>query len=308
MKFDPIRNRQNKLKEDGSFLRYLLAQQYDQNKPMGNVAQYHLGDAISYWLIGIHIEIEPIIHRSNFWLDKAINGDEKFGGNHNFHRTLLHWARAMGTWLEDAANDEGHWDQARVYEEAVWRFEGRPWPRNEIIKSGLDDYMAFAYQGGKHDDGFEAGIDMYQHWLGEKPLSLKKVLKPREFGYARCLHRARGQFDENELFDAGKKMLQANLEEVWLGGGQYLRAATSLLGPRPGPVSVGDHTQSLRQHAQRTAPGLSLTNWWINRFSLHGDRSEKSLRKNNQADHSSLDGDADARPNFWMGSGRHDRP
>jgi hypothetical protein len=228
MKFDPIRNRQSKLKEDGSFLRYLLAQQYDQNKPMGNIAQYHLGDAISYRLIGLHAEIEPIIHRSNLWLDKAINGDEKFGGNHNFHRTLLHWARAIGTWLEDAANDEGHWDQARVYEEAAWRFEGRPWPRNEIIKSGLDDYMAFAYQGGEHDDGFEAGIDMYEHWVGEKPLSLKKVLKPREFGYALCLHRARNQFDEDELFEAGRKMLRANLEETWLGGGQNLRAATWL--------------------------------------------------------------------------------
>lgn len=71
--------------------------------------------------------------------------------------------------------------------------------------------MAFAYQGGEHDDGFEAGIDMYERWIGEKPLSLKKVLKPREFGYALCLHRVRGQFDEGELVVAGRRMLQANL-------------------------------------------------------------------------------------------------
>ena len=45
------------------------------------------------------------------------------------------------------------------------------------------------------------------------------VLKPREFGYALCLHRARGQFDEHELFEAGPECCRTNLEEVWLGGG-----------------------------------------------------------------------------------------
>lgn len=61
-----------------------------------------------------------------------------------------------------------------------------------------------------------------------RPISLKKVLKPREFGYALCLHRARGQFDEEELFEAGRRMLQANLEETWIGAGQNMRAATWL--------------------------------------------------------------------------------
>ncbi|MBB3919729.1 hypothetical protein [Rhizobium fabae] len=228
MKYDPIRSRHNKLKEDGAGTRFLLDAVYDEKKPMGNAAQYHIGDIINYWLVGLDKEIAPIVHRSNLWLDRAIEKDEKMGSNHDFHRALLHSARAMGTFLEDGWNDEGHWACARIREEAAWRFEGRPWPRNEIIKSGLDDYMAFAYQSGEHDGGFEAAVDMYEHLIGEKPLSLKKVLKPREFGYALCLHSARGQFDKHELFEAGCRMLQANLEEIWLGGGQFLRAATWL--------------------------------------------------------------------------------
>ena len=54
------------------------------------------------------------------------------------------------------------------------------------------------------------------------------MLKPREFGYALCLHRARSQFEEEELFEAGRRMLQANLEETWIGAGQNMRAATWL--------------------------------------------------------------------------------
>jgi hypothetical protein len=163
------------------------------------------------------------------WIDKAIAEDEKFGVDPNGHRAALHWAKAIGGWLDDGSNYEGEWDSARVYEEARWRYEKRPWPTSEIVKHGLDDYMAFAFQGGEHDDGFEAGVGMYERWTGKTDVSLSGTLKPREFGYALCLYRAaRCNFDEEDLFKAGRKMLQANLQEKWLGGGQFIRAATWL--------------------------------------------------------------------------------
>lgn len=224
--FDPIRKRQ--VTEEGGLARALRTL-YDPKRPMGNIAQHELADVISAWLVGLHIEIAPIIPRSLQWLDKAIEEDEEFGGDPNAHRTTLHWAKALGGWLDTGWNDEGEWDSARVYEEARWRYEKRPWPTNEIVKCGLDDYMAFAYQGGEHNEGFEAGVDMYERWTGKSEVSLSKMLKPRDFGYALCLHRtARQQFDEDDLFKAGRKMLQANLQEIWLGGGQFIRAATWL--------------------------------------------------------------------------------
>ena len=71
----------------------------------------------------------------------------------------------------------GEWERARVFEEAAWRYEKRPWPMNEIIKCGLDDYMAFAFQAGDDSspDGLEAyenGIQMYEHWVSNKPPSM----------------------------------------------------------------------------------------------------------------------------------------
>lgn len=221
MKFDPIRVRE----VSDNAVRRALSTEFDESRPMGNVAASTLGEVVRAWLVGYAQQIAPVTARANHWLDVAISRDEKFGVDANFHRMTLHWARAMGEWLETAWNAEGHWDAARVFEEAAWRFEPRPWPANEIINVGLDDYMAFAYQGGEHNDGFQAGVDMFERWLRPQKMVLTKTLKPREFGYALCLYRASQQFDAQDLFEAGKNMLRANLESNWLGAGQYLRAA-----------------------------------------------------------------------------------
>ncbi|MBB3966756.1 hypothetical protein [Rhizobium metallidurans] len=225
-KFDPVRDREVAAE---FLLKFVHDTEWEPGRPMGNVAASQIGRIVNMWLVRHDKEMEPALHHANRWLDQVLEvGGEKFGPDPNAHLTTLHWARAMGTWLEDGLGDEGNWYGARIREEARWRFPGRPWPRHEIIQHGLDDYLAFTYQSGEHADGFEAGIDMYEHWLGDKPLSLKKVLKPREYGYALCLHYARGTFDDAELFEAGRRMLQANLEATWLGGGQYTRAATWL--------------------------------------------------------------------------------
>ncbi|MFM0009004.1 hypothetical protein PQR46_00670 [Paraburkholderia sediminicola] len=224
MKFDPIRIREV---SDNAIDR-AMGTEFDNASPMGNVAASMLGEVVRAWLVGCSAQIAPAIPRANQWLDEAISNDERLGGNLDFHRMKLHWARAMGAWLDTGWNAEGNWDSARVFAEAAWRCEKRPWTTNEIVKTGLDDYLAFAYKGGEHNDGFEAGVEMYERWVGHQSISLKKVLKPKEFGYALCLYRARQQFDSESLFLAGRKMLRANLGSTWLGPGQYLRAATWL--------------------------------------------------------------------------------
>lgn len=203
---------------------------YEASRPMGNVGSSQLATVISAWLVGLHKEIAPIIPCALEWIDGAIENGEDFGPDRNAYSTTLHWGKALGNWLEFANDCEGEWDSARVCEEARWRYQKRPWPNDEIVKYGLDDYMAFSFQGGDSDDGFAAGIDMYERYTGKKGLvSLSKILKPRELGYALCLHHtAHQQFDEDDLFKAGRKMLQANLQEVWLGNGQLIRAATWL--------------------------------------------------------------------------------
>uniref|UniRef100_UPI003BEEE0F9 hypothetical protein n=1 Tax=Burkholderia arboris TaxID=488730 RepID=UPI003BEEE0F9 len=235
MIFDPILAR--RLMEEGTLPR-VSRTTYEDGLPMGNIASHNLSDVIEAWLVNLVEESRPIIERSIDWIDRAVSIDEDFGTNRSLHRVTLHWAKAMAEWM-DTGWDSAEWERARIFEEAAWRNEKRPWPMNEIIRDGLDDYMAFAYQTGDDAtpdgmEGFENGIQMYEHWVNDKPPSLKKTLKPREYAYALCLFGCRPEishangYTHEALFEAGRRMLQANLESTWFGNGQFIRGATWL--------------------------------------------------------------------------------
>ncbi|MGA4215304.1 hypothetical protein ACI2UO_26255 [Ralstonia nicotianae] len=219
--------------------------------PMGNFAAFDIEDVVSAWLVGLNNEVTVVIPRSLEWLDSAIESGEenRFGPLPCIHRVTLHAAKAMGIWMRDNRNDELTWLIAQTaqaeymqtgyvkvlgpdkFDYELQRFvpqevHGLPYSSSQIVRDGLlDDFMAFAFQAGQ----FEQGIVEYEKHLVPKVPSLKKALKPRDFAYALCLHRAgRHIFDEPDLLSSGRKMLQAHLQETWLGRGQYLRAATWL--------------------------------------------------------------------------------
>lgn len=244
--FDPIRRREVNIE---GCLSYVLKTSFDSARPMGNVAYYNVQDVIEAWLVGLSKEIAPVLPRALEWIDLALENGEvnRFGPDPNAHKVTLNWAKAIGQWMYSGApgsshwlghDDPGLWEKCRVHEEWRWRFEGRPWPTNEIVTYGLDDYLAFTigaanvskYEYGPYNEIYSAGIDMYERWTGKTgPVTLSGAMKPRDFGYALCLHyTAKQSFKEDELFDAGRRMLKANLQNIWLGGGQYIRAATWL--------------------------------------------------------------------------------
>src|SRR5437868_15234162 len=103
MKFDPIRIHE----VSDNAVRRALGTEYDDSRPMGNVAASTLGEIVRAWLVGYSAQIAPVIPRANQWLDHAIDVDEKFGVDANFHRMTLHWARALGEWMETGGNAEG---------------------------------------------------------------------------------------------------------------------------------------------------------------------------------------------------------
>lgn len=234
--FDPIVTRKNGFTE--GMLNFLLGTKYDESLPMGNFARSELGVVISAWLVGLENEVRSVLPRCVDWLEKAIKRDEQFGVSQNLYRRDLYWAKAIADWM-DTGWDSAEWENARIFEEAAWRYEKRPWPMNEIIRDGLDDYMAFAYQTGDDAtpdgmEGFENGIQMYEHWVNDTPPSLSKTLKPREYAYALCLYGCRPEiahangYAPETLFEAGRRMLKANLESKWFGNGQFIRGATWL--------------------------------------------------------------------------------
>jgi hypothetical protein len=204
-------------------LNSMINASYDEDRPMGNVAHYQIADIVKAWLVGLNVEMAPVLPRALDWLDRAISQDEKFGTSRNFHRLTLHWARALGLWMLHGSSDPTAWNKVLHYCAAALQ-DGGVYPPNLVDKDRLDDYMAFSVLSGQ----YEIGIREFEKYWGVKTHPLKEARTPRQVGYMICLHRVRQRFDELELLNAGRKMLQGNLEKDWLGRGQTIRAATWL--------------------------------------------------------------------------------
>lgn len=206
----------------------------------GAVGNYGIGDIEEYvaqCLVGRASLAHPLLIRGNQRIDEGLATKEYewFGGSPAQHQYHLHQTRALGHWLEERLLAPGEWTESRRFLEAWWHSEKRPWTRQEIVRDGLDDYIALAVLGGEGADykgGFDpyrAGIDMYEHWLGEPKISLGRALKPRELGYVLCRHYLNFEFDRDEILAAGRRMLREHLESDWLENGQTLKAAMWLM-------------------------------------------------------------------------------
>jgi hypothetical protein len=221
MGFDPGRQRWV-FSEEGDGLRRLLNSSYAPGKPKGNYARHDLYSVVESWLVGLSNETAVVLPRAIDWLTLAINEDEELGQDHDYHRAKLRTARAMARWmlLQDAAQDD--WEQAVIGEAKYWQNPLWNFTPRQIVKESLDDYMAYSVQSGQYAQAMAAyerlGAARVQKLTG-------KVLKPREYAYAICLHHEQGLFDEEALFTAGCKMLTANMDTYWLAVGQSLRAA-----------------------------------------------------------------------------------
>lgn len=246
MIFNPARKRET---SQAGGLAFVLSEVFDQKRPMGNVAASDLSDVVYLWLVGLHQEAAPIIPRAIEWLDVAIadKEEDRFGESPDLHRFTLHQAKAMGQWMRNAQNDKASFAAAmqgldgycqrggfKVLGPDTFNYElqkfqpneirGIPLTKKQVLDSYggvLDDFMALAFQA----EQYQAGIAKYESYCAATPPSLKKLLKPRELGYALCLHHARGQYAPADLLAAGRKMLQAKLEDEWLGRGGSMRAA-----------------------------------------------------------------------------------
>jgi len=217
MKFDAERNRWAFI--EGGGLRRASQVEDLSGKPIGNFARSDLQRVVESWLAGLHVEMAHVVPRSVEWLNQAIANGEKFGQSPAFHAMQLHWARAMGLWMLNGTNVESDWDAALNYEKNFWNEEASSdaWK----VKNDLDDFMAFALQARRYSEG----IDTYERLQGTSNFNLKKVVKPRDYAYAMCLQNTAPQFDEDQIFNLGCKILMKNVGEVWLARGQSLRCA-----------------------------------------------------------------------------------
>jgi hypothetical protein len=224
LKFNPIRRRESSLEGGAYLLNSLLSglrSTYEPGDPLGNMATFDVSEVLGYYLIGLHQEAAPVIPRAIEWLDIAIAQDE--GGNKSgpdfYHRMRLQQAKAMALWLQSGDAATGIWNKVR--ELNLLAAQDNAYGK-QIKTEGLDDYLCYCIQS----EQYQAGITEYEKYYGVKKILLKRILSPRAYGYAFCLNEINPQYSADDLLEAGRKMLQANLEDhPWLGYGNYYCAA-----------------------------------------------------------------------------------
>jgi len=218
MRFNPIRGREVYLEKDMYMLKAFLARQYGLGDPLGNMAASHIGSIIECYLYGLSKEVQPVIARSLEWLNIAIEQDE-WGDHRNpdFHRAILHEAKALTLWLQSADPAIGIWTKARQFLLSVME----PAYGKQAKTLGLDDYLSYCI----HAEQYEAGVIEYEKYYGVSKVSFGGSMAPRKWAYAFCLNHIKPQFDPEKLFQAGRKMLQTHLDNNWLSVGQNIRAA-----------------------------------------------------------------------------------
>lgn len=214
---------------DNYTIDFYLKGEFKSSSPMGNYALDNLDYFIGSFFIGKNEELVPLLTKTLDWLGYAIDKKEDFGVNHDAHLSDLFQAAALAKWLQQDIHDPQLWDQARIHEALAWSSGPEPWGKRDIVTGKqIDEYLAFSCQAGK--DAALAGVQQHEKWVGNpKKVSLSGTLSPRRFGYALCLHLSGQQpLSTEKLFEAGRGMLRANLQETWLGAGQSIRAATWL--------------------------------------------------------------------------------
>lgn len=209
---------------DRHLLDFVLRTKYDPSAPMGNVAIHELDDVVTAWLIGLHDQVSPVIPRCLRWLEQAIDEDEQLHELPDFHRGELQRGKALALWMLRGENAVEVWDKALHFSSIGLAHDEKILSPARISRVLLDDHMMFCFQA----EQYETGIADFEKYLDKKAVLPSKIRTPRELGYAFCLQQLRPQFDPDDLFAAGRRMLRLKLEEDWLGCGQTDRAATWL--------------------------------------------------------------------------------
>lgn len=218
--FDPIQEKKSFLEFT---LGFMVDQKYDVNKPMGSFAKSDINFSIYASLVGLHEQVAPFMKRAVAWIDDALVRGERCG-THHYYLMQLHEAKALALWLQSADPAEAVWVEAARCNLLAPAEDPAGFPKSSVTRDMLDDYVAFAYQAGQ----YEAGVAEFEKHHGAKKPSLKGVPAPRTLGYALCLNKLHVQFDPDDLFKAGQRLLEDKLEDAWLGRGQSIRTATWL--------------------------------------------------------------------------------
>lgn len=202
---------------------YLVDGTWHVTEAKGNVGRNTLEMVVPALLVAGMSAMGPVLATCERLLDEQLAVGAGTGSEAAFNQSRYWHGKALCRWLRDSDPAVATWQQASAQHALALAPE--VYGLRDVATKGLDEQMAYCVLA--HD--YQGGIAHFERHHGPKALSVKKALKPREFAYLWCRHRLAPQFSDQEVHDAGRRMLRANLQGSWLGYGQAVRAATWLM-------------------------------------------------------------------------------
>lgn len=220
--FDPKRTREVFFEYTLGYLERKKINSFDAEKPMGNYALTMLSEIISGYFVHLKEEVECYLSTVHEWLDFAIERKDPFGEGDDliFYHAELFKGKALTIWMTENLNAADYWQKS--FE--LWKdFDGlnNIYAKSKFKTDFLDDFLQLCVQCGQ----YQVGIDRFEHYHGKKEISIKKKMTPREYGYVLCRNYLEPKYSQQELVEAGEKMLTKYMEEPWLRMGLYSYAA-----------------------------------------------------------------------------------
>lgn len=225
MAFDPKRIKEVFFEFNFMYMKHRI-DSFDPNDPIGNFALNMLNTIISGYLVRLKDEVDIYLPTVHEWLDLAIERKEQLGEGDDliFHHAKLFKGKAAALWMTDDINAHEYWEKARQ----LWSSFDDPartfYAKTKLKTEFLDDYLQLCVQSGRYQEG----VDRFEKYHGKKEVSIKRKMTAREYGYLLCLNALEPRYSQQELVEAGQKMLTKYMEEPWLRMGLFNQAATWL--------------------------------------------------------------------------------
>ncbi|OFA03432.1 hypothetical protein [Duganella phyllosphaerae] len=200
-------------------LAFLSETKYSKNRPMGNVSLLQLHRIVGLCLIGMDKEVKGLLPDRLLWIETAIDEQEEFGGNIDYHLMELHSSAAVYSWMITSKIDSPHWHFARIHNEIAAKGKN-VYSKNDLSTERIDEYMLYCYFAGEYN----LAIIEFEK-IKKLSGSDIKILFPRDLVYALCLHKAARTIPGNEILSAGRKVMRRYLQSKWIGAGRAGYAA-----------------------------------------------------------------------------------
>ncbi|UOP04873.1 hypothetical protein [Conchiformibius kuhniae] len=194
----------------------------EQNIMHGSQAYYLLLDIFYAYSVGQKDLFDLFLPTALSWLNTAIALKQEVDWKPR-HVYRIYQALAGVKWLQsgqDSAEVVEAWREC-LAQSNLWIFEDR-YPRQYSASKGMTKDLFYSYlQQCLFARDYQRGIEVYQHFKGDKPVRLTAKTGLVALMYAVLRHYAYGEYEKEKLNKTMRQVLGKELRETYTRGHMY---------------------------------------------------------------------------------------